>query len=99
MSGAASGSEVTSWWKRSNSASTSATVLPFKASVISDADAREMAHPVPSKVTSVMRSPSISRNSVRRSPQSGLKPSHVRSAHSSLRKFRGRRLWSRMTSW
>ena len=39
-------------WKDSNSALASATVLPFTASVISEAEAMEMAHPRPSKPTS-----------------------------------------------
>src|SRR6476620_7123340 len=66
---------------------------------MSEAEAREIAHPVPSNVTCLMRSPSRSRNTVSRSPHRGLNPSHTRSASSSRRKFRGVRLWSRMTSW
>jgi hypothetical protein len=50
----------------------SETVLPFTASVISDADAFEIAQPDPSKPTSVMRSLSSVRYRVSRSPQSGL---------------------------
>src|SRR5947208_746239 len=43
----ASGDAVTVRWKRSNSASASATVFPFTLSVMSDADAFEMAQPDP----------------------------------------------------
>ena len=50
---------VTSWWKRSNSFSVSSRLLPLTAPVISDADALEMAHPAPRKLTSLITSPSI----------------------------------------
>src|SRR4029450_11375349 len=47
--------EVTMRWKRSNSALTSSTVLPLTTSVISDADAFEIAQPDPSKDASTIR--------------------------------------------
>ena len=51
-------SPVTSRRKRSNSARASLSVLPFTASVISDAEAFEMAQPDPRKLTSLMTPPS-----------------------------------------
>ena len=56
----------------SNSARASSTVLPLTASVISDAEAFEIAQPEPWNATSLMTSPSSVRYSVSRSPQSGL---------------------------
>src|ERR1700753_1523043 len=83
---------------RSNSPSASARVLPFTASVISEAEAVEIAHPCPSNRTSSILSPASLSRSVNRSPHRGFTPSALASAASSGPKFRGRRLWSRITS-
>src|SRR6476646_7561766 len=66
---------------------------------MSDAEAFEMAQPVPMKLTSVMRLFSSLTQSLSESPQSGLRPSTVRSASGISRKFRGFRLCSRINSW
>jgi hypothetical protein len=58
---AASGGAVIMSWKLVNNASASATVRPLTLSVIIDADAFEIAHPVPTNETSAMRSPSSRR--------------------------------------
>ena len=55
------GREVTSAWKRSKRFFTSRTDLPLIASVISEADAVEMAQPRPWKPTSFTTSPSSTR--------------------------------------
>ena len=55
--------------------SASATVLPLTLSVSSEAEATEIAQPLPSNDTSLMRSPSSFTYSVSWSPHSGLKPS------------------------
>ena len=98
---AVSGGVVTIRWKRSKSALRLARpVCPLSASVISDADAFEIAQPEPWKPTSVMTSPStftIQRRGGRR--RAGCSPRPCGSASSSARKFRGRLLWSRITSW
>ena len=65
---------VTISWTCSNIFCTSARVLPFTASVSSDAEALEMQQPDPTKLMSLMTSPSIARNSFNWSPQSGLCP-------------------------
>jgi hypothetical protein len=59
-------------WNRSNSDRASATVLPFSRSVMSDAEALEIAQPDPSNAISEIRSSSICTNTVTRSPHSGL---------------------------
>src|SRR5262249_42298546 len=74
------------------SCSISAFDLPLMLSVISDADAFEIAQPSPSKPTSRTTSLSRSRYTLTLSPQSGLKPSAWCVAFSSRRKFLGRRL-------
>ena len=61
ISGSLRGSLVTSEWKSSKRCSTSCLERPFTASVISEAEAVEMAQPAPSKRTSSTRSPSILR--------------------------------------
>src|SRR5215467_679022 len=69
---------------------------------MSDADAFEIAHPLPGgemNFTSAMRSPSSFTDSLTSSPHSGLRPSTTRSAPSISPKFRGLRLCSRMSSW
>ena len=65
-------SDVIIAWNLSNSSRACSTVLPLSASVISDADAFEMAQPEPWNATSLITSPSSVTYSVRRSPQSGL---------------------------
>ncbi len=55
-----------------NSLSISARLLPLMASVIIDAEAVEIAQPLPSKRTSSTRSPFIFSDSDSRSPHSGL---------------------------
>src|SRR5580698_7394380 len=83
---------------RSNRPSASARVLPFTASVMSEAGAVEIAHPCPSnRISSILSSASL-RRSVSRSPHRGFTPSALASAVSSGPKFLGRRLWSRITS-
>src|SRR6186997_2218176 len=69
------------------------------ASVISEADAFEIAQPDPSNDTPATRSPSSFKYSTSRSPHSGLCPSARRSNSAIAPKLRGRLLWSRMTSW
>ena len=64
---------VTISWTRPNIFSTSAFVLPFANSVSSDADALEMQQPEPTKLMSLMVSPSSARKSFNWSPQGGLK--------------------------
>src|SRR5215469_8579361 len=66
---------------------------------MSDAEALEMAQPVPMKLTSAIRSWSSLTHSLSESPQSGLRPSTVRSASGISRKFLGFRLCSRISSW
>jgi hypothetical protein len=73
--------------------------LPFTAAVIAEADALEMAHPDPTKLTSAMTSPSMRSQTVSWSPHSGFRPSARRFAPAISPKFRGRRLWSRMIDW
>src|ERR1700733_13482547 len=83
---------------RSNRPSASARVLPLTASVMSEAEAVEIAHPCPSnRISSILSAASLSR-SVSRSPHRGFTPSALASADSSGPKFLGRRLWSRITS-
>src|SRR5690606_12199635 len=65
-----------------NSASTSDNGMPFTASVMSEADAVEMAHPCPTKLMSSTRSSLTFTKTVSRSPQRGLCPSATRSASS-----------------
>ena len=52
--------------------SASPTVLPFKTSVIKDAEAVEIAHPAPWKVTLSITPPCSFRKTLHRSPHSGL---------------------------
>ena len=59
-------------WNRSKRASASAFVRPLIVSVIKEAEDLEIAHPWPWNAASTMRSPSILRNTVTRSPHSGL---------------------------
>ena len=59
-------------WNFSKNASASRTVLPFSSSVIIDAEAFEMAQPVPWNARSLIVSPSTYRNTVILSPHSGL---------------------------
>ena len=82
--------EQRAWPRRSS--------CPLTLSVISDADAFEIAQPDPWKLTSAITPCRRRRYTVRRSPHSGLNPSALRPP-SITRKFRGRRLWSRITSW
>jgi hypothetical protein len=93
------GSAVTRSWKRSKSVFASATVFPLRASVIIDAEAVEIEQPEPSKLTSRTTSPSTRRDTVTRSPHSGLWPFARRFASGIPWKFRGRLVWSRITSW
>src|SRR5581483_5804829 len=71
---------------------TVALSLPLTASVMSEAEAVEMAQPLPSKRMSSMRSSLRRSHTVRRSPQSGLCPSACESLASILPKLRGRLL-------
>src|SRR5215468_7776675 len=89
---------VISPWKRSNSARASSSVLPLMISVISEAEAMEMAQPRPWKPTSATLPSSMVRNTATLSPHRGLSPLASWLACSGRRKFRGWRLWSRMTS-
>src|SRR5215831_5688692 len=66
---------------------------------MSDADAFEIAQPLPMKLTSAMRSWSSLTHSLSESPHNGLRPSTVRSASGISRKLRGFRLCSRISSW
>ena len=66
------GGDVTMRVKPLEQPRASATVLPLSASVISDADAFEIAQPDPWNATSVIASPSSCTYRVSRSPQSGL---------------------------
>ena len=63
---------VSNWWKRWNKTSASWRVLPFNVSVISDADATEMAQPAPMNLTSLTISFSSFSWRVSRSPHSGI---------------------------
>src|SRR5215831_10842611 len=83
----------------SMAAAASPTVFPLSAAVIIEAEALEMAQPDPWKPMSRSVSPSTSSSTEMRSPQSGLWPSAAAVGAPSRRKFRGLRLWSRMTSW
>ena len=85
--------------KPSNSFSASASVFPRMLAVIREAAAREMAQPVPWKPTSRITPSATSRSKAIRSPHRGLFPSALRLAAGRVRKFRGLRLWSRITSW
>jgi hypothetical protein len=69
------GASVSSAWNTSNSRSTSSTRLPFTCSVISDAEALEMAQPAPWKPASAIVPFSTFSMMRNRSPQSGLYPS------------------------
>src|SRR5882672_3022927 len=89
---------VISSWKLSNSARASASLLPLTISVMSEAEAMEMAQPRPWKPTSATLPSSMVRNTATLSPHKGLSPLASRLAWSGRRKFRGWRLWSRMTS-
>src|SRR5262249_45034732 len=66
---------------------------------MSDADALEIAQPLPMKLTSAIRSWSSLTHSLSESPHSGFRPSTVRSASGISRKFLGFRLCSRISSW
>ena len=66
---------------------------------MTEAEAREMAQPVPVKRASCTVPSATFTWSTRWSPQSGLSPSAEAVAPSSGPKFRGRLPWSRMTSW
>ena len=74
------GSEVTRRWKPSNSFSTSSTRRPFTPSVISEAEAVEIAQPEPSKAASFTTPSSTVRKTVSWSPHRGLWPSAERFA-------------------
>src|SRR5262249_39375060 len=65
-------SVVSRSWKRSIVCRASSRVLPFRVSVISEADAVEIAQPDPTKLMSRTTSPSSLRYSFSLSPQSGL---------------------------
>ena len=67
--------------------------------VIIDAEAVEIAQPLPWKPMSWMTSSRSSRYTVTLSPHSGFTPSALRLALSGRRKFRGRLPWSRISSW
>src|SRR5580658_2309968 len=64
-----------------------------------DALAWDMAHPEPSKEISAILSPSRRRNTSHWSPHEGLSPWADRLAVGIRPRFRGLRLWSRMTFW
>src|SRR3989454_2031864 len=83
------GRAVTILWNRSKSRWASAFDLPFTASVISDADAFEIAHPWPTKEMSSIVPSSRRRYTVTRSPHSGLWPTAVALASAISRKLRG----------
>src|SRR3989441_2331261 len=93
-----SGRAVTILWNRWNSACASAVDLPLTASVISDAEAFEIAQPWPTNATSAIVPPSTRRYTVTRSPQSGLWPTAFALASGSSWKLRGLLLWSRIVS-
>jgi hypothetical protein len=59
---------VTNATNRSATALALSTVLPFTASVISEADARRMAQSVPSKPMSLTKPSPMSRDTVQRMP-------------------------------
>ncbi len=80
-------------------ASISAADFPFTSPVMTEAEAREMAQPLPSKRTSESTPPSTRAWMVIRSPQSGFSPSARWVSSGSGPKLRGRLLWSRTTSW
>src|SRR3569623_1246113 len=92
LSASAAAGLVTMSWKRSNSATASATFMPLRRSVINEAEAVEMAQPMPSKRRSTMTSSSTLRYRFKRSPHSGLWPAAKRLAFASLPKLRGWRL-------
>src|SRR5579872_920907 len=87
LESAAASCWVSRLWTLPNNSPTCALSLPLTASVIRDAEAVEMAQPLPSKRTSSMRSPFILRNTVRRSPHSGLWPSARASGRSRVPKL------------
>jgi hypothetical protein len=87
--GVASSFPVTRSWKRSNSRIASPRLFPATAAVMSEADAFEMAHPLPRKLASAITSPSRRSHTVIWSPHTGFLPSARRSASSIARKFRG----------
>ena len=88
-SASAPGPSVNMRWTLSNRSMASSLVLPFSASVMSEVEALEMAHPAPSKEMSSMRLPSSLTYSVSWSPHRGFTASMVRVALSRTRKFRG----------
>src|SRR2546425_587562 len=83
------GRAVTILWNLSKRRWASAFDLPFTASVISDADAFEIAHPWPTKEMSSIVPSSRRRYTVTRSPHSGLWPTAVALASAISRKLRG----------
>src|SRR5574340_1182879 len=85
-------------WNDWNNCSTSSILRPLTASVMSDADAVEMAQPRPSNATSRTMPSATSRYTFTVSPHSGLCPSATRLAVASLPRFRGCRGWSKITS-
>ena len=98
LSSSASPLPVIICWKTVNISWTSAAVRPVTASVIIDADALLMAHPLPVKRASATRPSSIRTYTLTRSPHMGLWPAAC-DPPSIAPKLRGRLLWSRMTSW
>src|SRR6058998_4390510 len=83
------GRAVTILWNRSKSRWASAFDLPFTASVMSDADAFEIAHPWPTNEMSSIVPSSRRRYTVTRSPHSGLWPTAFELASAISRKLRG----------
>ena len=64
-----------------------------------EAEAFEMQQPEPTKLASLITSPSTLRNNFNWSPQSGLWPCAEQVACGIAWKFRGCLQWSRMTCW
>src|SRR2546428_2437874 len=83
------GRAVTILWNRSKSRWASAFDLPFTASVMSDADALEIAHPWPTNEMSSIVPSSRRTYTVTRSPHSGLCPTAFALASAISRKLRG----------
>src|SRR2546427_2297096 len=83
------GRAVTILWNRSKSRWASAFDMPFTASVMSDADALEIAHPWPTNEMSSIVPSSRRTYTVTRSPHSGLWPTAFALASAISRKLRG----------
>src|SRR6185503_15770888 len=97
-SGTGASCRVRTSWISPNRCAISSRRLPLTASHIIDAEATEMAQPLPSKRRSLSRSPSSRNVTCRRSPHNGLWPSAELSAGSRRPNILGLLLWSRMTS-